>query len=96
MYNKILITGGAGFIGSHTSLRLLARGDEVVGFDNVNAYYDPSLKEARLARLAPHHGFRLVRGELGESGLRGRRRRGVVHEPLRFVRLRAIQRERSV
>jgi UDP-glucuronate 4-epimerase len=63
---KILVTGAAGFIGSHTSLRLLARGDEVVGFDNVNAYYDPSLKEARLARLAPHRGFRLVRGELGD------------------------------
>jgi UDP-glucuronate 4-epimerase len=61
---KILVTGAAGFIGSHTSERLLARGDEVVGFDNVNNYYDPTLKEARLRRIAGHAGFRLVRGEL--------------------------------
>ena len=63
---KILVTGAAGFIGYHTAERLLARGDEVVGFDNVNSYYDPSLKEARLARIAHHTGFRLVRGELGD------------------------------
>jgi UDP-glucuronate 4-epimerase len=63
---KILVTGAAGFIGYHTSERLLARGDEVVGFDNVNDYYDPTLKEARLARLARHAGFRIVRGELGD------------------------------
>ncbi len=61
---KILVTGAAGFIGYHTSERLLKRGDEVVGFDNVNDYYDPTLKEARLARLAGKPGFRLVRGEL--------------------------------
>ena len=63
---KILVTGAAGFIGYHTSERLLARGDEVVGFDNVNDYYDPTLKESRLARLAKHPGFRIVRGELGD------------------------------
>ncbi|MES2525366.1 MAG: NAD-dependent epimerase [Gemmatimonadota bacterium] len=63
---KHLVTGAAGFIGYHTSERLLSRGDEVVGFDNVNDYYDPTLKEARLARLAKHPGFRLVRGELGD------------------------------
>ena len=62
---KILVTGAAGFIGSHTATRLLARGDEVVGLDNVNDYYDPTLKEARLTRLAPNGGFRLVRMELG-------------------------------
>ncbi len=62
---KILVTGAAGFIGYHTSERLLARGDEVVGLDNVNDYYDPTLKEARLARLAPNAGFRLERMELG-------------------------------
>lgn len=49
---KILVTGVAGFIGSHVALRLLARGDEVIGVDNLNAYYDPALKRARLARLA--------------------------------------------
>lgn len=55
---KILVTGAAGFIGMHTALRLLARGDEVVGVDNLNDYYDVRLKEARLARLQEHKGFR--------------------------------------
>jgi UDP-glucuronate 4-epimerase len=54
---KILLTGAAGFIGMHTALRLLARGDEVIGVDNLNDYYEVSLKEARLARLTPHAGF---------------------------------------
>jgi UDP-glucuronate 4-epimerase len=58
---KILVTGAAGFIGMHTSQRLLARGDQVVGLDNLNDYYDPTLKEARLARLTPHEGFRFVK-----------------------------------
>jgi UDP-glucuronate 4-epimerase len=48
---KVLVTGAAGFIGFHTARRLIGRGDEVVGFDNVNAYYDPDLKEARLAEI---------------------------------------------
>ena len=47
----ILITGAAGFIGFHLSRRLLQQGTPVVGFDNVNAYYDPSLKRARIAQL---------------------------------------------
>ncbi len=63
---KILVTGAAGFIGYHTSTRLLERGDEVVGLDNINDYYDPRLKEARLARLTPNDGFRFVRMELGD------------------------------
>lgn len=54
---KILVTGAAGFIGMHTILRLLARGDTVVGVDNLNDYYDVRLKEARLARLVTHPGF---------------------------------------
>ena len=54
---KILLTGAAGFIGMHTSLRLLARGDTVVGVDNLNDYYDVNLKEARLARLSSHANF---------------------------------------
>ena len=54
---KILVTGAAGFIGMHTCLRLLARGDEVVGIDNLNDYYDVRLKEARLARLTSHPKF---------------------------------------
>jgi UDP-glucuronate 4-epimerase len=61
---RVLVTGAAGFIGAALSVRLLARGDEVLGFDNVNAYYDPTLKEARLKRLEPSPGFRLVRGSL--------------------------------
>lgn len=54
---KILITGSAGFIGSAICLRLLARGDEVIGVDNLNDYYDPALKRARLARQADHPGY---------------------------------------
>ncbi len=54
---KILVTGCAGFIGMYVCERLLAQGDEVVGIDNLNNYYDVSLKEARLARLTPHANF---------------------------------------
>jgi UDP-glucuronate 4-epimerase len=61
---RVLVTGAAGFIGSNLSERLLARGDEVLGYDNVNDYYDPALKEARLARLTPHERFRFVRAAL--------------------------------
>lgn len=61
---RILVTGAAGFIGAALSERLLARGDEVLGYDNVNAYYDVRLKEARLARLTPQPGFRFVRAAL--------------------------------
>ncbi|AKF06986.1 NAD-dependent epimerase [Sandaracinus amylolyticus] len=66
---KYLVTGAAGFIGFHTSLRLLERGDEVVGLDNVNDYYDPTLKEARLARLEGRPGFRFVRGDIADREL---------------------------
>ena len=54
---KILLTGAAGFIGSHVAITLLERGDEVVGIDNLNDYYDPTLKDARLARLTGRPGF---------------------------------------
>ena len=65
----VLVTGAAGFIGYHVSEALIARGERVVGFDSVNAYYDPALKEARLARLARHHNaFRLVRANLATPG----------------------------
>ena len=58
---RILVTGAAGFIGSTLSLRLLARGDEVLGVDNLNDYYDVSLKEARLARLTPDPKFHFAK-----------------------------------
>lgn len=57
---KILITGVAGFIGAALSLRLLERGDEVIGVDNLNEYYDVNLKHARLARLTPFGNFKFV------------------------------------
>lgn len=61
---RILVTGAAGFIGSTLSERLLARGDEMLGYDNLNDYYDPTLKEARLAKLTPHANFSFVRAAL--------------------------------
>jgi UDP-glucuronate 4-epimerase len=65
---KVLVTGAAGFIGSHVSHRLLDRGDQVIGLDNLNAYYDPTLKEARLARLTPKAGFRFAKLDLTDGG----------------------------
>ena len=63
---RVLVTGAAGFIGYHVSERLLARGDEVVGLDNLNAYYDPALKQARLARLTANARFRFERLDLAD------------------------------
>jgi len=65
---KILVTGAAGFIGYHTAQRLLARGHEVVGLDNLNPYYDVTLKEARLERLGSAARFRFVRLDLADAG----------------------------
>ncbi len=63
---RILVTGAAGFIGYHTAMRLMALGHEVIGFDNLNSYYDVSLKEARLANLERHNAFRFIRADLGD------------------------------
>ena len=63
---KYLLTGAAGFIGMHTAQRLLARGDEVVGLDNLNDYYDVALKQARLARLERQPGFRFVKLDVAD------------------------------
>ena len=65
---KILLTGAAGFIGFHTARKLLARGDEVVGLDNVNDYYDPNLKRARLTILERETKFRFVKMDLADRG----------------------------
>jgi UDP-glucuronate 4-epimerase len=66
---RILVTGAAGFIGSTLSHRLLERGDEVLGYDNLNAYYDPTLKDARLALLTPKAGFSFVKGSLEDRAV---------------------------
>ncbi|MGE0114263.1 MAG: NAD-dependent epimerase [Steroidobacteraceae bacterium] len=63
---KILLTGAAGFIGFHTANILLGRGDEVVGIDNLNDYYEVSLKEARLAQLKRHQNFRFLKLDLAD------------------------------
>ncbi|MBX9778445.1 MAG: NAD-dependent epimerase [Xanthobacteraceae bacterium] len=64
--NSILVTGAAGFIGMHVAQRLLAGGATVVGVDNLNSYYDPRLKQARLDELARHPGFRFEKVELAD------------------------------
>ena len=61
---KVLVTGAAGFIGSALSIRLLDRGHDVIGIDNHNDYYDPALKEARLARHLDHPNYTHVRIDL--------------------------------
>jgi UDP-glucuronate 4-epimerase len=63
---RILVTGAAGFIGFHTAARLLDRGDEVIGLDNLSPYYDVSLKEARLARLTGRNGFNFIKADLAD------------------------------
>ncbi|MBA3686607.1 MAG: NAD-dependent epimerase [Planctomycetes bacterium] len=63
---RILVTGAAGFIGFHSCQRLLARGDEVVGIDNLNDYYDPALKQARLDQLTSNQRFRFKRLDLAD------------------------------
>jgi len=63
---RVLVTGAAGFIGSATAERLLARGDEVVGIDNLNDYYDVSLKQGRLDRIGRHEGFRFHKLDLAD------------------------------
>jgi len=84
---KVLVTGSAGFIGSALSLRLLERGDEVIGLDNLNDYYDVNLKKARLARIEHHSNFTDIRLNLED-------RDGIAdlfkkHKPDRVVNLAA-------
>lgn len=84
---RILVTGAAGFIGFHTALALLRRGDAVVGVDNLNDYYDVGLKEARLDLLGEHGNFQFVRLDLADRA----RMEGLFagHRPQRVVHLAA-------
>jgi len=84
---KILVTGAAGFIGSTLSLRLLERGDEVIGIDNHNNYYDPALKEARLARQIDHSNYTHIRIDLADRA--GMSALFEEHQPQRVVNLAA-------
>ncbi|MCL4768505.1 MAG: NAD-dependent epimerase [Hyphomicrobiaceae bacterium] len=84
---RILVTGAAGFIGYHTAQALLARGDSVVGLDNLSDYYDVRLKEARLARLEQRPGFRFARVDLADRD--GVERVFTDHRPQRVVHLAA-------
>jgi len=63
---KILVTGTAGFIGSHVAMRLLDRGDEVIGLDNLSDYYDVNLKKARLARFSAHRNYTHITADLAD------------------------------
>ncbi len=84
---KVLITGAAGFIGSALALRLLERGDTVIGIDNLNDYYDPSLKEARLARTLEYAAFTDIRIDLEDR--EGMAELFSTHRPERVVNLAA-------
>ena len=85
MSHPVLVTGSAGFIGFHTTLRLLERGETVVGIDNLNSYYDPTLKQARLDQLLVHPNYRHHTLDLADAS-------GVAavfaeHHPKRIVHL---------
>lgn len=84
---KILVTGSAGFIGSALTLRLLERGDTVVGIDNHNDYYDPALKDARLARHANHPNYTHLRIDLAER--KEMEQAFATHKPQRVAHLAA-------
>ncbi|MCX6512929.1 MAG: NAD-dependent epimerase [Actinobacteria bacterium] len=84
---KVLITGAAGFIGSNLALRLLERGDTVIGIDNHNNYYDPATKEARLARHANHPNYTHLRIDLGDR--KSMEDAFATHKPQRVVNLAA-------
>ncbi|MET0330632.1 MAG: NAD-dependent epimerase [Dyella sp.] len=84
---KVLVTGTAGFIGSHVALRLLERGDQVIGFDNLNDYYDVNLKKARLARFMDHPGYTHIHADLADRTAVASA--FAAHEPQRVINLAA-------
>ena len=84
---KVLVTGTAGFIGSHVALKLLERGDEVIGLDNLNDYYDVRLKKARLARLTGHPRYTHVHADLADRT--AMEAAFAAHQPQRVVHLAA-------
>lgn len=84
---KILVTGTAGFIGSHVAQRLLARGDQVIGLDNLNDYYDVTLKQARLARLMDVPGYTHITADLADRA--AMEQVFAAHKPQRVVHLAA-------
>ena len=84
---NVLLTGAAGFIGFHVAERLLADGHQVVGLDNLNDYYDPTLKQARLDRLLPHAGFAFERADVSDRAAMPEVFRR--HRPARVVHLAA-------
>ena len=84
---KVLVTGTAGFIGSHVAMRLLERGDEVIGLDNLNDYYDVNLKRARLARFENHANYTHVTADLADRG--AVETTFALHKPTRVINLAA-------
>lgn len=84
---KVLVTGTAGFIGSHVALKLLERGDEVIGLDNLNDYYDVKLKKARLARFTEHPRYTHVHADLADRMVM--EAAFATHQPQRVVHLAA-------
>ena len=85
MSHAVLVTGSAGFIGFHTTQRLLARGETVVGIDNLNSYYDPALKQARLDLLLQHPNY--IHHTLDLSDREGVAALFVRHQPKRIIHL---------
>ena len=84
---KVLVTGTAGFIGSHLAMRLLDRGDEVVGFDNMSDYYDVELKKARLARFIDHPNYTHIQADMADR--EAVEAAFATHKPQRVVNLAA-------
>lgn len=77
---RIFLTGGAGFIGFHAAKALLARGHTITAIDDLNPYYDPALKQARLRELEAVNGFRFAQGDIAESGALARASDGEIYD----------------